>query len=100
MNVRVKFSAAAGKAKDAAIVKLSAEMNQVAGLEPGDMVTISETVGRMMGFATGRAAGPDSRVDVDLMVARTKEGRRFTWTCQIEVDPAVQGRAGDPANRV
>ena len=88
-SMKVKCQGAARDISDKTIAALKAEIGRVNGLQRGDMVTISESVGRMLALSTGRAATPASHVSVDLMVSRTKEGRRFTWTCQIEVNPAM-----------
>ena len=96
-NMEVKCQGAAQDISDKTIAALGGELQRTTGLQRGDMVTISESVGRMLALATGRAASPTSSVSVDLMVARTKKGRRFTWTCQIEVNPALLSTDPAPA---
>ena len=87
-TVKVKQVAQAEHIADKVVAAMSAEVNRTRGFQKGDWVTLVNSVSRMMALATGRAKSPSSMVAVDLMVSRTKEGRRFTWTCQIDVEPA------------
>jgi hypothetical protein len=97
-SVKVVTQGAARDISDKTIAALTAQMGQARGLQAGDFVGIVNSASRVLSLAIGRAATADSVVSVDFMAARTKEGRRFTWTCQIDVDPAAMNgdRAEEP----
>jgi len=89
-TIKVKTVASAQDISDEVITGLTAEMGQARGLEAGDFVRIVDAATRMVAMAVGRSASPDALVYIDFMAARTKEGRRFTWTCQVDVEPATR----------